>query len=191
MAVIDACSVRCMHGDTWDPEEFAAALAAAATAYGYTHDDMARRAHIHRSQISRWASGRHRPSYEALDRLLAAAVAEDPTRTDLLAAAARAAGYQRLAAVYSDRAPDPGPLTEPADGRYTVEPRPVDGPIGETVAYIVHDLQADADGMTEDEEEEALQAVLANMKAQARIAWEAERARIARERRRREREHDG
>ncbi|MDT0305098.1 helix-turn-helix domain-containing protein [Streptomonospora wellingtoniae] len=184
-----------MHGDTWAPEGFAAALAAVATAYGYTHDDMARRARIHRSQISRWASGRHRPSYEALDRLLAAAVAEDPTRTGLMAAAARTAGYQRLAAVYADRAPDPDPdpepPAEPAGGRYTVETRPVEGPIGETVAYIVRDLQADTDDMTEEEGEEAIQAVLESMKYQARIAWEAERARIARERRRREREHDG
>lgn len=70
-------------------------------------------------------------------------------------------------------------------GRYSVEERTVQGPVGETVAYIVRDLEADTDGMSEEESEEMLTAVLEDLQRQARVAVERERARLERERRRR------
>jgi transcriptional regulator with XRE-family HTH domain len=139
---------------------------------------------------------RHRRGYETAGAL-ARALGVDPSRVSQ---------YERGAsAVPDERAADIAELfgmpelevrrhlglwvPEPS-GRFATEERTVEGPVGETVVRIVRDLEADTDGLSEEESERMLQAVLAEIQRQARVALERERLLMERERRLGEREGD-
>ncbi|ASU81388.1 hypothetical protein CDO52_00305 [Nocardiopsis gilva YIM 90087] len=64
---------------------------------GYTRDRLAKVARVHRSQVSRWAHGLHRPNHDAVDHLVEQLLSED-SRTevrDAVLAFAAAAGYRK------------------------------------------------------------------------------------------------
>lgn len=160
-----------MHTD-WAPKKLAEIIGELQQAHDYTRDDLGKRANVHRSQISRWVGGHHRPGYEAVRNLVRTVHDEHPddATTALLGRLARAAGYPDLA--YGE------------DERYRVTRRRIESQAGDLVAHLVTDLEADTDGMSEEDAEEMVSAVLERVKRQAEIFAEEERVRLARRRRR-------
>lgn len=113
---------------------------------------------------------------------------EDPQRAadDTWVSLAKAAGAD-IAEVFTALERDVpavgvDPLPE-IGTRYIVEERTIQGAVGETVAYIVRDVEADTGDMSEEEAEATLQAVLDRIRSQAEVALEEERRRVERRRR--------
>jgi len=90
-----------MQSGSWNPRRLSAAIGALKGA-GYTRERIGALAGVHKSQVSRWASGEQRPTYDTAARLAGRLRAEQPGLADEVIAAA---GYSPD--------PQPEPLVDP------------------------------------------------------------------------------
>ncbi len=137
---------------TSPPEWDALALARAIKVLkdsGYGQADLASLASVSRSQVSRWASGAHRPGYDALRRLAEALLGARPDLRDVISSLCAAAGYPGIASDLgiAPAASAPDEMVSPYSGE---------------VWRIVRSLtrRAEDAGLTAEEEREAIEAVM-------------------------------
>lgn len=145
-------SVRCMHTTSppeWDAPTFARTIKVLKDS-GLTATDLATLAGVSRPQVSRWSSGAHRPGYDPLKRLSEALISQRPDLRDAVATLVTAAGYPGIAA-------DLG-ITDPAPPASEEMVSPYSGEVWRIVRSLTK--RAEDAGLTEEEEREAIEAVM-------------------------------
>ena len=134
----------------WDAPAFARTIKVL-KGLGFTATDLATFAGVSRPQVSRWSSGAHRPGYDPLKRLAENLLAQRPGLRDAVAALVDAAGYPGIAADLGITDPTPPQASEEMVSPYSGE-----------LWRIARNLQRRAQdaGLTEEEEREAIEAVM-------------------------------
>lgn len=148
----------------WDAPALAAALRRLRD-HGYRVQQLADLAQVSRPQVSRWAAGGHRPGYDALRRLAAALLNQEPG--DGMRAIVRdlctAAGYPGIADELDDAASRQG--TEEMVSPYSGQ-----------VWRIVRSLERRAGdaGLSEEEERAMIERAMVDAERQAEMVFDAE-----------------
>jgi transcriptional regulator with XRE-family HTH domain len=160
----------------WDPDALAANVTALVDRYGYTREQLARHGGIHRTQISRWVNGQHRPSHDAVAGIIAGVRGERPDAQPTLEMFAAAAGYPGAA--------DPPALDGEEPPRYVIEERPLAvHPVGQVFQQIVRDLRAHRGDYTEEENAELETAIAERLRTEIPMFIEIKRQELERRRR--------
>lgn len=134
----------------WDAPAFARTIRLLKD-HGLTITDLATLAGVHRSQVSRWSSGAHRPGYDPLQRLAESLLSERPELRPVIIDLCAHAGYPGIASDLGLTPADPTPATEEMVSPYSGE-----------VWRIVRSLKRRAEdaGLTPGQEREAIEAVM-------------------------------